>query len=125
MSILSRCESDLEKFEVERLLSGKYDKFGCTVCINSMYVCVCVCMYVCMCVCMCVCLHFGVEAADWAGMLYRMYKRFAERKGYKIVIMEEMNADFGIKSVEMQFHGDFAYGYLAGQVFSITHLCMM
>jgi peptide chain release factor 2 len=56
------------------------------------------------------------EAADWAGMLYRMYKRFAERKGYKIVIMEEMNADFGIKSVEMQFHGDFAYGYLSGQV---------
>ena len=49
-------------------------------------------------------------------MLYRMYKRFAERKGYKIVIMEEMNADFGIKSVEMQFHGDFAYGYLSGQV---------
>lgn len=95
MSILSRCESDLEKFEVERLLSGKYDKFGCTVCINSG--------------------AGGTEAADWAGMLYRMYRRFAERKGYKIVIMEEMNADFGIKSVEMQFHGDFAYGYLAGQ----------
>eukprot|EP01036_Dinobryon_divergens_P033341 gene33341-43104_t len=95
MSILSRCESDLEKFEVERLLSGKYDKFGCTVCINSG--------------------AGGTEAADWAGMLYRMYRRFAERKGYKIVIMEEMNADFGIKSVEMQFHGDFAYGYLAGE----------
>ena len=49
-------------------------------------------------------------------MLYRMYKRFAERQGWKIIIVEEATADFGIKSVEMQFHGDYAYGYLAGQV---------
>lgn len=34
-AILSRCEADLDNFEVERLLSGKYDKYGCTICINS------------------------------------------------------------------------------------------
>lgn len=56
----------------------------------------------------------NLEAADWAGMLYRMYKRFAERRKFKITIVEEMTADFGIKSVEMKFEGPFAYGYLAG-----------
>ena len=34
-TILSRCEADLDNFEVERLLSGKYDKYSCTICINS------------------------------------------------------------------------------------------
>jgi len=43
-----------------------------------------------------------------------MYKRFAERRKFKITIVEEMNADFGIKSVEMKLEGPFAYGYLAG-----------
>ena len=52
---------------------------------------------------------------DWAGMLYRMYKRFAERRGFKITIMEEIPADFGIKSVEMRIEGPFAYGYLSGE----------
>ena len=52
---------------------------------------------------------------DWAGMLFRMYKRFAERRGFKITIMEEIPADFGIKSVEMRIEGPFAYGYLSGE----------
>lgn len=41
-----------------------------------------------------------------------MYKRFAERKGFKVTIVEEMTADFGIKSVEMRIDGPFAYGLL-------------
>mmetsp|Transcript_33058 Transcript_33058/g.73602 ORF Transcript_33058/g.73602 Transcript_33058/m.73602 type:complete len:236 (-) Transcript_33058:627-1334(-) len=48
-------------------------------------------------------------------MLYRMYTRFAERRGFKITIVEEMKADFGIKSVELKIEGAFAYGYLAGE----------
>ena len=48
-------------------------------------------------------------------MLYRMYKRFAERRGYKISITEEQTADFGIKLVEMNIEGPFAYGYLSGE----------
>ena len=44
-----------------------------------------------------------------------MYKRFAERRDFKITIVEEMNADFGIKLVEMKIEGPFAYGYLSGE----------
>lgn len=95
ISTLDTLEKDLEGFEVERLLSGKYDKYGCTICIQSG--------------------AGGTEAQDWAGMLYRMYKRFAERKNFRITITEEMNADFGIKLVEMNIEGLFAYGYLRGE----------
>lgn len=94
-NMVTALEKDLGAFEVERLLSGKYDKFGCTLCIQSG--------------------AGGTEANDWAGMLYRMYKRFAERRGFKTTIMEEMTADFGIKSVEMKIEGPFAYGYLSGE----------
>jgi len=93
--MLIKLEKDLDAFEIERLLSGKYDKYGCTLCIQSG--------------------AGGTEAQDWAGMLYRMYKRFAERRGFKITIVEEMTADFGIKSVEMKIEGPFAYGYLGGE----------
>jgi len=48
-------------------------------------------------------------------MLYRMYKRFAERRGYRVTIVDEMTADFGIKSVEMKIEGTYAYGYLSGE----------
>jgi peptide chain release factor 2 len=44
-----------------------------------------------------------------------MYKRFAERRGFKITIVDEQPADFGIKSVEMRIEGRFAYGYLSGE----------
>eukprot|EP01041_Mallomonas_annulata_P004200 gene4200-8352_t len=92
---LANLEKDLDAFEVERLLSGKFDKYGCTICIKSG--------------------AGGTEAEDWAGMLYRMYKRFAERRGFKLTIVEEMTADFGIKAVEMKIEGLFAYGYLSGE----------
>lgn len=93
--LLDKLEADLEDFEVERLLSGKYDKHGCTLSIQ--------------------CGAGGTEAQDWAEMLYRMYRRFAERKGYQITVIEEMRADHGIKSVEMKIEGLFAYGYLSGE----------
>jgi peptide chain release factor 2 len=95
LKTLRGLEKNLEAFEVERLLSGKFDKFGCTLCIQSG--------------------AGGTEAMDWAGMLFRMYKRFAERRGFKTTIMEEIGADFGIKSVEMRIEGPFAYGFLSGE----------
>ena len=95
MSTLSKLEKDLDAFEVEQLLGGKYDKNGCTLCIQSG--------------------AGGTEAQDWAGMLYRMYKRFAERRGFRTTIVEEATADFGIKSCEIRIEGDYAYGYLAGE----------
>ena len=54
------------------------------------------------------------------GMLYRMYSRFAERRGFKIRIIEEQTADFGIKLVEMNIEGPFAYGYLSGEKGTFT-----
>ena len=95
MSTLTKLEKDLDAFEVEQLLGGKFDKNSCTLCIQSG--------------------AGGTEAQDWAGMLYRMYKRFAERRGFRVSIVEEMQADFGIKSCEMRIEGDYAYGYLAGE----------
>jgi peptide chain release factor 2 len=95
MATLSKLEKDLDAFELEQLLGGKYDKNGCTLCIQSG--------------------AGGTEAQDWAGMLYRMYRRFAERRGFRVTIVEEANADFGIKACEMRIEGDYAYGYLAGE----------
>jgi peptide chain release factor 2 len=54
----------------------------------------------------------GTEACDWANMLYRMYSRWAERKGYKIEVVDILEADGGIKSVTVQIDGPYAYGYL-------------
>ncbi|MBR4179258.1 MAG: peptide chain release factor 2 [Treponema sp.] len=57
----------------------------------------------------------GTEACDWAFMLSRMYLRWAERHGYKTEVMDELEAEGGIKSITIQISGDFVYGYLKGE----------
>ncbi|MBP6913782.1 MAG: peptide chain release factor 2 [Candidatus Levybacteria bacterium] len=58
----------------------------------------------------------GVDAMDWAQMLYRMYTRFAERRGYSTVEIDMVLGDeAGIKKVVAEINGDFAYGYLKGE----------
>lgn len=55
----------------------------------------------------------GTESCDWADMLYRMYSRWAEKKGYKITVLDYLAGDVaGIKSVTFLVEGDMAYGYL-------------
>lgn len=54
----------------------------------------------------------GTEACDWASMLCRMYTRWAERKSYKIEIVDQLEAEGGIKSITLQISGAYAYGYL-------------
>ncbi len=55
----------------------------------------------------------GTEAQDWAGMLGRMYLRYAERKGWKTDIVERTDGqEAGIKSMTIYFEGDAAYGHL-------------
>jgi hypothetical protein len=88
-------EQNLRSFEIERLLSKKYDQCSCGMTIQSG--------------------AGGTEAQGWAGMLLRMYKRYAERKGFKVTVVDEASADFGIKSAEVRIKGDFAYGLLSGE----------
>jgi peptide chain release factor 2 len=58
----------------------------------------------------------GTEAQDWASMLYRMYQRWAERRGYKCELTNFQEGDeAGIKTVTLQIEGDMAYGYLKSE----------
>lgn len=55
----------------------------------------------------------GTEAQDWASMLLRMYVRYAERKGFKVEVLEESEGDVaGIKSATLRLEGDYAFGTL-------------
>lgn len=55
----------------------------------------------------------GVEAMDWTQMLFRMYTRFFEKKGWSFDVIEEtFGEEAGFKSVSVQISGDFAYGFL-------------
>ncbi|GAB3935320.1 peptide chain release factor 2 [Mucilaginibacter myungsuensis] len=58
----------------------------------------------------------GTESCDWAGMLMRMYMMWGEKHGCKITEQDYQEGDVaGIKTVTLQFEGDFAYGYLKGE----------
>lgn len=58
----------------------------------------------------------GTESCDWASMLYRMYTRWAEKKGYDIEVLDYLDGDeAGIKSVTFQVNGPNAYGYLKSE----------
>lgn len=58
----------------------------------------------------------GTEAQDWAAMLLRMYLRYAERKGFKVEILEESSGEVaGIKSASLKLSGSYAYGHLRSE----------
>ena len=58
----------------------------------------------------------GTESCDWASMLYRMYTRWCEKKGYKVTILDYQDGDeAGIKSVSIMVKGLYAYGYLKNE----------
>ena len=55
----------------------------------------------------------GVEAMDWTNMLYRMYSRFFEKKGWNAQVLEEApGEEAGLKSISIEVNGDYAYGFL-------------
>ena len=83
----------IKKIELETLLSGEADKNDCYVEINAG--------------------AGGTESQDWAQMLLRMYSRWAEKKQYKISVMDENQGDeTGIKSISIRISGVNAYGWL-------------
>jgi peptide chain release factor 2 len=58
----------------------------------------------------------GTESCDWASMLMRMYIMWGEKNGYKVIEQDSQEGDVaGMKTVTLQFEGDFAYGYLKGE----------
>lgn len=87
---------EYEKQKIEVLLNGEYDHSNAILTIHPG--------------------AGGTEAQDWAEMLYRMYTRFAERRKYKVKVLDYLDGDeAGIKSVSILIEGDNAYGYLHGE----------
>jgi len=90
---LDKMGSDLE---IKRVLNGELDANSAYLSINSG--------------------AGGTEACDWAGMLMRMYMRYADQHGYKVEVMEMTEGEgAGIKSVTMLIDGAYAYGYLKAE----------
>lgn len=58
----------------------------------------------------------GTEACDWASMLFRMYTRWVERRGFKYEVVDLLEAEGGIKSVTIEIDGAYAYGQLRSEV---------
>jgi len=89
-------EPRLRKAELERMLSGPADRANAIVSIHPG--------------------AGGTDAKDWAAMLYRMYLRWAERRGYKTEILDYQDGDeAGIDAVSFSVIGDSAYGYLRSE----------
>ncbi len=86
-------KKDIEELELETLLNGKYDKLNCIFEIHSG--------------------AGGTEACDFANMIFRMYLRYFDKKGYtySVIDMQE-GEEVGIKSVSIEVDGFNAYGYL-------------
>lgn len=88
--------ADLENIRIKTLLSGEYDGNNAILKLNAG--------------------AGGTESCDWASMLYRMYTRWAERKGFTIEVLDYLDGDeAGIKSVTFQVNGENAYGYLKSE----------
>ena len=93
---LDQLRRELDRWELERLLSGDYDKEGAVLSINAG--------------------AGGTDAQDWAQMLLRMYTRWAEDQGMKVSVDElSEGEEAGIKSATIEIEGRYAYGYLRNE----------
>ena len=90
-------KKDFDKFEIETLLSGKYDSNNAILTLHPG--------------------AGGTEAQDWVEMLYRMYTMWAKKNGFIVKELDYLEGDeAGIKSVTFEIDGDYAYGYLKGEM---------
>ena len=93
----SNLENEIEKLQLETLLSGKYDKNNAILTLHPG--------------------AGGTESQDWAEMLYRMYTRWAAKNGYEVKELDYLEGDeAGIKSVTFEIVGENAYGYMKGEM---------
>ncbi len=93
---LDAFETKLEDMRLSTLLTGEYDANDAIVSLNAG--------------------AGGTESCDWCSMLYRMYTRWAEKRGFKVEVLNFLDGDeAGIKSVEFQVSGTNAYGYLKSE----------
>ncbi|WP_044914667.1 peptide chain release factor 2 [Butyrivibrio sp. WCE2006] len=93
---LDNFEDTLEEIRINNLLSGEYDNCNAILRLAAG--------------------AGGTEACDWCNMLYRMYTRWAERKGFKIEVLDILDGDeAGLKYVQFQIDGTNAYGLLKSE----------
>jgi peptide chain release factor 2 len=95
-SELKDLATDIERFRIEILLSGEYDKNNAILTLHTG--------------------AGGNDAQDWTEMLYRMYSRWCDKRRYKIQVLDYQPSDeAGIKAVTLEITGEFAYGYLKAE----------
>ena len=95
-SDLNEFETTLEDIRISNLLNGEYDRCGAILKLSAG--------------------AGGTESCDWCSMLYRMYTRWAERKGFTVDVLDLLDGDeAGIKSATFQINGLNAYGYLKSE----------
>ncbi|MBR1618785.1 peptide chain release factor 2 [bacterium] len=89
---LKTLSKELEKFELQQMLSGEYDSADAILTINSG--------------------AGGTDAQDWASMLLRMYMRWVENRGWKCELLDRLDGEeAGIKSATIKITGKYAFGY--------------
>ena len=94
--MLDEFQKDFDNIRIKTLLSGEYDSENAIIKLNAG--------------------AGGTEACDWCGMLYRMYSRWADKKGFTLEVLDYLDGDeAGIKSVTFQVNGTNAYGYLKSE----------
>ena len=85
-----------EDIRMKTLLSGEYDRNNAIVSLHAG--------------------AGGTESCDWAAMLYRMYTRWADKKGFSVEVLDSLDGEeAGIKSITFQVNGENAYGYLKSE----------
>ena len=92
---LKDIQGRFEKQNLLELMSGEMDRNGCFLTVHSG--------------------AGGTEACDWCQMLYRMYMRWAERRGFALEEEDRLEAEGGLKSATVKIEGDYAFGYLKGE----------
>lgn len=89
---LEQLKKELDKYDIQKMLSGEYDEADAFLTINAG--------------------AGGTDAQDWASMLLRMYTRWAESKGWKVELIDKSDGEeAGIKSATIKITGKYAYGY--------------